>query len=57
MEDKTMKKLYVMPNMEIVKIETHSMLAVSIGVNSTGEAVDASQAAGRDFDFDDEEFE
>ena len=53
----TMKKLYVMPNMEIVKIETHSMLAASIRVNSTDDAVDASQAAGRGFDFDDEEFE
>ena len=53
----TMKKLYVMPNMEIVKIETHSMLAASIRVNSTDDPVDASQAAGRDFDFDDEEFE
>lgn len=45
--------------MNIVTIETKQILMTSVGINSTGDAVDASQAAARrggflDFDDDDD---
>ena len=57
MEDKTMKKTYIKLEMKVVKIATHQMLASSptVGINSSGEAIDAGFAAGREFEFDDNE--
>lgn len=51
-----MKKSYINPSMEIVKIQTQQMLAVStqnfeFGTGTKGGA----EACSRDFDFDDEE--
>ena len=48
-----MKKTYINPAMEIVKIETHKMLAESFGVSNV--EVNGSAALGRDYDFDDED--
>lgn len=45
-------KKYINPELQIVKIETHKMLAESIRISS--EAVDASTATGRSFDFEDD---
>jgi len=57
MEDKTMKKTYIKLEMEVVKIATHQMLATSptVGINTSGDAVDASSAAGRSFNFCDDD--
>ena len=48
-----MKKTYINPTIEVVKIETHQMIAQSIGI--AGGNVNAEDAGARDFDFDDEE--
>ena len=54
-----MKKLYICPMTEIVKVVTSKMiLAASIEINNTDEAVDAGDAAAREgggfWDDDDE---
>jgi len=53
-----MKKLYICPMTEIVKVVTSKMIAASIEINSNGEAVDAGDAAAREgggfWDDDDE---
>lgn len=48
-----MKKLYICPMTEIVKIATSKMIAASIviEINSTDEAVDAGDAAAREGGF------
>ena len=46
-----MKKEYMTPEMEVVKIETQQIIAASIDINTT--PIDPSIAAGREFDFDD----
>ena len=48
-----MKKTYINPQIEVIKIVTQQMLALSIETSSTRQ--DPSSAAGREFDFDDEE--
>jgi len=55
-----MKKLYICPMIEVVKVGTSKMIAASsIGINRTGDAVDAGSAAAREeggfWDDDDEE--
>lgn len=47
-----MKKTYMQPTTEIVKILTDRFVATSIDINSDGDAVDASSAAGRGYDGD-----
>ena len=47
-------KKYIVPTMVIVKIGTSSVIATSVGFNST--SVDASQAQGRESSFEDEEY-
>ena len=55
-----MKKLYICPMTEIVKVVTSKMIlaASTIGINSTDDAVDAGDAAAREgggfWDDDDE---
>jgi len=50
-----MKQKYVNPTMVVVKIgTTRQMLSGSIGINTTDSAVDASEASGRDYDFEDD---
>ncbi|MBP3789334.1 MAG: hypothetical protein J6I52_06900 [Prevotella sp.] len=53
-----MKKLYICPMTEIVKVVTTKMIAASIEINSNGEEVDAGNAAAREgggfWDDDDE---
>lgn len=51
-----MKKTYVNPEIIIVKVTTNRFIASSIDINSNGDAVDASNAAGRwnDGGWDDE---
>ena len=51
-----MKKSYINPSMEIVKIQTQQMLAVSTQNVEFGEGtMSGGNACSRDFDFDDEE--
>lgn len=51
-----MKKTYCNPIIKVVLIQTRQMLAGSptIGINSSGEEVDAGSAAARGYDFDDD---
>jgi len=46
-----MKKTYINPAMEVVKVETHKMLAESMAISSEK----TSTLDGRDYDFDDED--
>ena len=54
-----MKKTYINPAMEIVKVQTQQMLAGSITDEVTGTKFDSQAETGtmdgRSFDFDDEE--
>ncbi len=46
-----MKKTYITPNSKVIRIRTkHHLLAGSININSTGDAVDASGACSRGSD-------
>ena len=50
-----MKKTYMTPQLEVVKIETQGMLALSGGLDTTGTPItDSSEFGAREF-FDDEE--
>lgn len=51
-----MKKTYINPTMCVVKLQTTMMLAASFNeqLNTTGG--DGSNALGRDYEFDDEEY-
>ena len=51
-----MKKTYINPNLVVVKIATHQMLASSpdAGLN-TSKSVNANLIEGREFDFDDDD--
>ncbi len=51
-----MKKTYINPQMEVVKIATHQMLASSpdAGLDSS-KSVNAGLIEGREFDFDDDD--
>ena len=53
-----MKKTYINPTIEVVKIATQQMLATSDGTPQTSnEAVrDGDSVFGRELDFDDEEY-
>jgi len=51
--ERNMKKTYINPTMEIVKIQTQQMLASSLDILE--KEVDGSKALGRDYDFDDED--
>lgn len=56
MEDTTMKKTYINPEMEIVKIATQQMLAgSSFDIDPTVEVTDEGSLLSRGYDFDDEE--
>ena len=47
-----MKKTYINPEMEIVKVQTQQMLAVSnIDIDSSATPIDPSGADSREFDF------
>ena len=48
-----MKKTYINPTIEVIKIATQQMLALSIETTSTRQ--DPGSAAGREFDFDEED--
>ena len=56
-----MKKIYMTPYMEIVKIQTMQMMAASLEIDPTEEVTDESEilAPGTEFDFEDDfnEFE
>jgi len=41
-----MKKTYINPSIEVVKMETRTIVATSVGIGST--PVDANNAEGRD---------
>jgi len=49
-----MKKTYINPALEVVKIQTIGMLADSL-VKGEATVTDESNVLGRDFDFDDED--
>ena len=51
--NRTMKKAYINPSMEVISIATQQMLALSVGIDE--QRIDPNSAAGREFDFDDEE--
>lgn len=42
-----MKKTYIIPSLEVVKIETSSIIAASLGINST--PIDAGGAQAPEF--------
>ncbi len=44
-----MKKNYMTPEMKVAVLHVSRMLMTSVQINSTGDAVDASDAAGREF--------
>jgi hypothetical protein len=47
-----MKKTYINPEMEIVKVQTQQMLAVSnLGIDSSASPINPSDADSREFDF------
>jgi hypothetical protein len=50
-----MKKIYLSPELKVIEIITAHMLATSIRINSTDDAVDAEDALSREFDYEDEE--
>lgn len=56
-----MKKIYINPELEIVKIQTMQMMAASLVVNddplNVVDDVDDLLAPGTGFDFDDESFD
>jgi hypothetical protein len=47
---KSMKKSYVKPSVEVIKVETTKMMATSIGIY--GDSVDSSTQLGRDYVID-----
>ena len=49
-----MKKTYMTPLLEVVKIETQGMLALSGGLDTTGTITDSSDFGAREFFGDDE---
>jgi len=49
-----MKKTYMTPQLEVVKIETQGMLALSGGLDTTGTITDSSEFGAREFFGDDE---
>ena len=52
-----MKKTYMTPLLEVVKIETQGMLALSGGLDTTGTPItDSSDFGAREFFDDDESF-
>ena len=51
-----MKKIYMTPQIEVVKIETQGMLALSGGLDTTGTITDSSEFGAREFFGDDESF-
>ena len=51
-----MKKTYINPTIEVVKIQTTGMLAVSLPKDTLDGVDNESEVLGRDFDFDDEEY-
>ena len=51
LKETIMKKTYINPEIEVVKLATQQMLAMSVSETE----VDGNKALGRDFDFDDEE--
>lgn len=56
-----MKKTYINPEMEVVKLQTIGMLAASLPLSSTDEVTDESEvlapSLGGDFTFDDDTFD
>ena len=54
MEDTNMKKTYVIPTLDVVRIETQHMIAVS-GPEMGGTTDNVNDLLSREFDFDDEE--
>ena len=52
-----MKKIYLSPELKVIEIVMTQMLATSIriNINSEGAAVEADDAASREFDYEDEE--
>ncbi|MCH5306475.1 MAG: hypothetical protein J1E37_00240 [Prevotella sp.] len=51
-----MKKTYINPEMEIIKVATTQMLAVSVGTNSDP-IVDSNDVGARGFGDDDDDWE
>ena len=52
-----MKKIYMTPQLEVVKIETQGMLALSGGLDTTGTPItDSDDFGAREFFDDDESF-
>ncbi len=51
-----MKKIYIIPTMDVIKIQTVGMLAVSnVDMNDKKNSEDASYGLSRSFFFDDED--
>lgn len=43
-----MKKIYLRPEIVMVKCEQHTLIAASIEINATSDAVDAGEAATKE---------
>lgn len=50
-----MKKTYIAPGLEVVKIETASMIALSGYLDNNQSITDQNGFGARDFDFEEEE--
>ena len=55
MEDIIMKKTYIAPAAEAIRIETTALMAGSLTVDGTKEVNSTSDLLGREMDFDDED--
>ena len=51
-----MKKTYINPTVEVVRIQTVGFIATSLDKYDEIKVNDNSDVLGRDFDFDDEEY-
>ena len=60
MEIPKMKKIYIIPVMKEIRLETASLIATSTKMTLSGDesnsVTNKSDLLGRDFDFDDEEY-
>ncbi len=52
MEDTTMKKTYINPEMEVVKIATQQMLAASAHIDIDADPISGGDAVAREGEYD-----
>ena len=58
MESTIMKKTYINPELEVVKLQTMQMMATSsLGMNDDVEIIDDTEVLAPGFDFEDDDFD